>query len=177
MEMTSDKIIWTIGHSTKTFDDFTEILKKFDIELIADIRSLPGSRKFPQFNKENLELTLPANNINYIHIPKLGGRRKVNKDSHNTAWRHPAFRGYADYMETDDFLSGIEELTSLAEVQKTAFMCSEALWWRCHRAMISDYLKLSGWHVLHIFSGKKVEEHSYTDPAKIVNDKLDYTSS
>ena len=176
MEISIDKLIWTIGHSTKTFDDFVSILKKADIELIADIRSLPGSRKFPQFNKENLALALPANKINYIHIPKLGGRRKVSKDSHNTAWRHPAFRGYADYMETNDFLSGIEELTSLAEMQKTAMMCAEALWWRCHRSMISDYLKLTGWKVLHIISNNKVEEHSYTGPAKIVNGKLYYSS-
>ncbi len=98
-----NKFIWTIGHSTRPFEEFVAILHSFNIELIADIRSYPGSRKFPQFNKEALEISLPQNNIQYIHLKELGGRRKVNPDSKNTSWRHSAFRGYADYMETNTF--------------------------------------------------------------------------
>ncbi len=136
--MPEDKTIWTIGHSTHPIDEFIRIVKSFNIEIIVDVRSLPGSNKFPQFNKEILEKTLQENSIGYIHLLQLGGRRKVRKDSKNTAWRHPAFRGYADYMETDEFYSGIKELTAAAAKKRTAIMCAEALWWRCHRSMISD---------------------------------------
>lgn len=170
------KLIWTIGHSTNAQNKFSGLLILNGIKTLADVRSLPGSAKFPQFNKENLQDYLPAHSIAYVHIPLLGGRRKVMKDSRNTGWRHPSFRGYADYMETEDFIRGINELISFAESGRTAFMCSEALWWRCHRSMISDYLKLSGWTVLHILSNGKTEEHPYTQPAKIKNGMLSYTS-
>src|SRR3569623_12590 len=142
--------IWTIGHSTREFEEFVHLLKENEIELLADVRSFPGSRKFPQFNKESLEVTLPENGIEYIHLKQLGGRRKVKKDSQNTVWRHEAFRGYADYMETDDFRKGIDERIEIAEDKRTAIMCSEAVWWRCHRSMISDYLKSKGVTVFHI---------------------------
>jgi uncharacterized protein (DUF488 family) len=141
---------------------------------LADIRSFPGSRKFPQFNKENLEVSLPENGIEYVHLKKLGGRRKVNPDSKNISWRHLAFRAYADYMETSDFKEGIEELEKIAQRQRTAYMCSEAVWWRCHRSMVSDYLKSKGWKVMHIMAIEKEEEHPYTSPAKIVNEQLSY---
>ncbi len=177
MGKSKENIIWTIGHSTNTFEKFIQIIESFDIEIIADVRSLPGSRKFPQFNKENLAISLPEKSINYIHIPNLGGRRKVNKDSRNTAWRHPSFRGYADYMGTQNFIDGIDELLSIAEKMRTAVMCAEALWWRCHRSMISDYLKLNGWKVVHIISKTKTEEHPYTQPARIIGGKLDYSSN
>ena len=98
-----NKTIWTIGHSTRSFEEFVAMLHSFSIELIADVRSYPGSRKFPQFNKEALEISLPQNNIQYVHLKNLGGRRKANPDSKNTGWRHIAFRGYADYMETESF--------------------------------------------------------------------------
>lgn len=126
------KIIWTIGHSTHSIELLIDILQSLDIEFVADIRSFPRSKKFPQFNKEALEVSLPERNIGYIHLPGLGGRRKVKPDSQNINWRHPAFRGYADYMETEDFRIAIKELETLAS-RRTAFMCSEALWWRCHR--------------------------------------------
>ena len=150
------------------------MLHSFGIELVADIRSYPGSRKFPQFNKENLEIALPRNHIQYVHLKELGGRRKTKPHSQNTAWRHPAFRGYADYMETDAFKEGITALGKLALKQRTAYMCSEALWWRCHRRMVSDYLKAEGWKVWHIMGIEKAEEHPYTTPARIVNGKLSY---
>ena len=150
------------------------MLHSFKIELVADIRSYPGSRRYPQFNKESLAISLPENNLQYIHIKELGGRRKVNPDSKNTAWRHPAFRGYADYMETPEFQQGIEELEALALKQRTAYMCSEAVWWRCHRSMVSDYLKVKGWNVMHIMAVGKEEEHPYTAPARIINGELSY---
>lgn len=169
-----NKTIWTIGHSTRTLVDFISMLHSFKIELIADIRSYPGSRKFPQFNKEALEISLPENNIQYIHLRDLGGRRKVHPDSKNTVWRHIAFRGYADYMETVSFKEGIKELEKIAMKQRTAFMCSEAVWWRCHRSMVSDYLKVHGWNVMHIMAIGKEDEHPYTSPARIVNGELSY---
>ncbi|HRQ51185.1 MAG TPA: DUF488 domain-containing protein [Agriterribacter sp.] len=169
-----NKTIWTIGHSTHPFGEFTAMLQSFGIRLVADIRSLPGSRKFPQFNKEMLELTLPQNHIQYIHLKALGGRRKVNPGADNTAWRHPAFRGYADYMETDAFKEGIAMLEKEALQQRTAYMCSEAVWWRCHRSMVSDYLKAAGWKVWHIMGIEKAEEHPYTSPASIINGRLTY---
>ncbi|MGN6211575.1 DUF488 domain-containing protein [Parafilimonas sp.] len=168
------KEIWTIGHSTRTLEHFAEMLHSFHIKLLADIRSFPGSRRVPQFNKENLEESMPANGIAYVHLKRLGGRRPVHKDSKNTGWRHPAFRGYADYMETDDFKKGIEQLEAMAIKQRTACMCSEAVWWSCHRSMVSDYLKLNGWLVHHIMEVNKATEHTYTQPAKIVNGKLFY---
>jgi uncharacterized protein (DUF488 family) len=166
--------IWTIGHSTREFEEFVSLLRENEIELLADVRSFPGSRKFPQFDKESLELTLPANGIEYVHLKQLGGRRKVKPDSKNTVWRNDAFRGYADYMETDDFRKGIDELIDLAEEKRTAIMCSEAVWWRCHRSMISDYLKAAGMSVLHIMAEGKMVEHRYTAAAKIADGRLNY---
>jgi len=169
-----DKSIWTIGHSTRTFEEFIALLHAFKIELIADVRNYPGSRKYPQYNKDALEVALPQNNIQYLHLKNLGGRRKPDRDSKNIGWRHVAFRGYADYMETAAFKEGIEELQKVAAKQRTAYMCSEAVWWRCHRAMISDYLKLHGWNVMHIMNIGKAEEHPYTSPARIINGALNY---
>jgi uncharacterized protein (DUF488 family) len=173
-KISEHKTIWTIGHSTHTLEELVAMLNSFEIKLLADIRSFPGSRKFPQFNKENLEVSLPENGIQYVHLKKLGGRRKVNPASKNISWRHLAFRAYADYMETSDFKEGIEELEKIAKRQRTAYMCSEAVWWRCHRSMVSDYLKSKGWKVMHIMAIEKEEEHPYTSPAKIVNEQLSY---
>jgi len=169
-----NKFIWSIGHSTRPFEEFVAMLNSFNIELVADIRSYPGSRRFPQFNREALEIWLPQNNIQYIHLKNLGGRRKVNPDSKNTSWRHLAFRAYADYMETDTFKEGMKELEKIAMKQRTAYMCSEAVWWRCHRSMVSDLLKVRCWEVMHIMGIGKVEEHPYTEPARIVDGELSY---
>ena len=169
------KIIYTIGHSTHTLEEFSAMLKSFNIELLADIRSFPGSRKFPHFNKENLPASLAENNIEYIHLKNLGGRRKVNPESCNTGWRVAAFRGYADYMETESFKKAIHELEQIASTKRVAYMCAEAVWWRCHRSLVSDYLKHNGWTVLHIMGVNKSTEHPYTAPAKIMNGKLNYS--
>jgi len=169
-----NRTIWTIGHSTRSLEELIAMLYAFEIKLLVDIRSFPGSKMFPHFNKEALEISLLQNNIQYIHLKSLGGRRKVNPDSKNTSWRHIAFRGYADYMETNEFKDGTKELEKVALQQPTAYMCSEALWWRCHRSMVSDYLKVRGWKVMHIMGIGKVEEHPYTTPAKVINGELSY---
>ena len=172
--VSSDKIIWTIGHSTRDLDTLVAMLRSFEIALVADIRSFPGSRRYPHFNKEALALSLPENKIQYIHIRELGGRRKVQAGSRNTAWRNAAFRGYADYMETADFKKGIHLLEEVALTKRTAMMCSEAVWWRCHRSMVADYLKVHGWMVMHIMDTGKETEHPFTSAASIVDEGLSY---
>jgi uncharacterized protein (DUF488 family) len=168
--------IWTIGHSTRTLDEFISLLKANHIKLLIDVRSLPGSRRYPQFNKEVLVDSLGKAGIRYEHIPALGGRRKAKPDSKNTAWRNASFRGYADYMETEQFREGVGRLLDLAgEFGPAAIMCAEAVWWRCHRSLISDYLKARGVEVMHILNANKTEPHPYTSAARIVNGKLSYT--
>ena len=174
MILSHDKTVWTIGHSTRPLEELVEMLHSFQIEIVVDIRSYPGSRRYPHFNKEALEASLPENNLRYFHLKDLGGRRKVNPDSKNTSWRHLAFRGYADYMETDAFKEAAKRLELIAEETRTAYMCSEAVWWRCHRSMVSDYLKVHGWKVMHIMGVAKEEEHPYTEPAKILKGQLSY---
>jgi uncharacterized protein (DUF488 family) len=171
-----NKIIWTIGHSTRSLEELLTLLRSFDIVTVADVRHFPGSRKYPHFNQASMEVTLPQHHINYVHLIKLGGRRKASPASINTAWKNSAFRGYADYMQTDTFKEGITELVSHALQNRTAFLCSEAVWWRCHRSMIADYLKVQGWKVMHIMDVEKAKEHPYTSPARIVNGELKYTS-
>lgn len=174
MEETPENIVYTIGHSTHPIDEFIRILNHFGIKILVDIRRFPGSRKYPQFNKDSLVLSLKQAGIGYRHIEQLGGRRKSHPDSQNKSWRNESFRAYADYMEGDAFKDGIKELESYAYTQPTAFMCSEALWWRCHRSMVADYLKAKGWEVIHIMSGDKTEIHPYTSPARIINSELSY---
>ena len=173
--MSTGKIIYTIGHSTRSFEEFVAMLTSYHVKALVDIRSYPGSKRYPQFNKENLQKELPDNHINYYHLLTLGGRRKALKNSQNIVWKNEAFRGYADYMDSSEFKNGIKELESIASNQTTAYMCSEAVWWRCHRSLVSDYLKWKGWEVLHIMALDKTQEHPYTAAAKIVNGQLDYT--
>lgn len=170
------KIIYSIGHSTRSLHEFVEMLQAFEIELLADIRSYPGSRRYPHFNKENLAIELPENSISYIHIPSLGGRRKTFPGSKNTAWKNEAFRGYADYMETESFIKAMNQLEKMAVKNKLAYMCAEAVWWSCHRSLVSDYLKIKGWKVMHIMNLHKADEHPYTAAAKIIDGKLNYTA-
>lgn len=168
--------LWTIGHSTRTITDFIALLKANKIATLADVRTYPGSRRCPQFNQDNLSQSLVATGIEYFHFPELGGRRKPRSDSPNTVWRHKAFRGYADYMITPAFHAGIDRLLAIAGKKRTAIMCAEALWWRCHRSLIADYLKASGYDVLHIMSPKSTEGHPFTSAARIVNGKLSYSA-
>lgn len=166
--------IWTIGHSTRPIDFFIRMLLSFNIQLLADIRRYPGSAKFPHFNTGLLSGYLREAGIDYRHFPDLGGRRKPRADSENTAWRSDSFRGYADYMETEDFKKAVCGLEKLATEKKLAYMCSEAVWWRCHRALVSDFLKAKGWKVMHITDAGKASEHPFTSPAKMVQGKLFY---
>jgi uncharacterized protein (DUF488 family) len=170
------KTIYTIGHSTRSITEFIALLEAFSIKVLADVRNYPGSKRYPHFNKEALEHALKKHHILYVHIKDLGGRRRPVENSHNSAWRNESFRGYADYMETGEFLQAIKDLESFATKKNTAIMCSEAVWWSCHRAMISDYLKSTGWNVLHIMGIDKADEHPYTGPAKIIGGKLTYRS-
>ncbi len=169
--------IWTIGHSTRDLITFEALLIENGIKGIADVRMFPGSRRYPQFGKDALRDALNKAGILYAHFPELGGRRKVKSDSKNTAWRNQAFRGYADYMETTEFQVGIDRLLELAaRIGPSAIMCAEAVWWRCHRALISDYLKVGGIEVIHIMDRNKTEPHPYTSAAQIVDGRLSYAT-
>jgi uncharacterized protein (DUF488 family) len=166
--------VWTVGHSTQSAEAFGELLVSHRIKTLVDVRSFPGSRRYPQFNKENLNQFLKSVGVGYVHAPLLGGRRRPNPDSRNTALRNESFRAYADYMETESFQKGITELLALANQDRTAIMCAESLWWRCHRSLVSDYLKANGVAVHHLMSARKVEEHSFTAAAQLVDGELSY---
>ena len=150
------------------------MLRHNQIEILVDVRHFPGSRRFPHFNKIAVQDALVKAGIRYEHLIELGGRRPVRPDSHNMAWRNASFRGYADYMETQTFRDGVDRLLEFARAGRTAIMCSEAVWWRCHRSMIADYLKAIGVHVFHIMGTKKVQEHPYTSAAQMVCGLLSY---
>ena len=154
--------IWTIGHSTRTEAEFVDCLKSFRIQVLVDVRRFPGSKKYPHFNADALEHSLLQNHIRYIQQPSLGGRRKPLPDSKNTVWRNDAFRGYADYTASPEFVRAMQEMEGIASVYRTAYMCSEAVWWRCHRSIISDYLKEHGWTVMHILKEGSATEHPFT---------------
>lgn len=166
--------IWTIGHSTRTIDELVGLLRENNIATLVDVRHYPGSRRLPHFNKSDLARSLADANIHYEHLIELGGRRPPRPDSKNILWRNASFRGYADYMETPPFLLGIERLLEIARADPTAIMCSEAVWWRCHRSMIADYLKSIGVQVIHILSHNKTQEHPFTSAAHIVDGRLSY---
>src|ERR1041385_128552 len=167
-------LVWTIGHSTRSIDEFIAILKSFSIETLVDVRSFPASRRYPHFNREALAASLREAGVAYVHLKELGGRRRARRDSLNMAWRNESFRGYADYMETDAFGDGMDRLLDIARRQRTAIMCSEAVWWRCHRSLISDYLKAKGVDVIHILAAGKSAAHPYTSAARILNGELSY---
>ena len=171
----STQRIWTIGHSTRSSDDFIAALAAHGIKLVADVRLLPGSKRYPHFNSDALAASLTAAGIGYEHFRELGGRRRPRPDSPHTAWRNDAFRGYADHMDSADFRAGIERLlASSAAIGPTAIMCAEAVWWRCHRGLVSDYLKARGVEVLHIADVKKADPHPWTSAATIVDGALSY---
>jgi uncharacterized protein (DUF488 family) len=166
--------IWSIGHSTRTLEEFLGLLDEYRIEAIADVRRFPGSRRHPHFASEALARSLPAHGIAYQWIPRLGGRRKVQPGSPNTAWRNASFQGYADYTASEEFADGLAELLQLAAARRTAMMCAEVVWWRCHRSIVSDVLKLRGIEVIHILDASHATEHPYTSPAHIVDGRLSY---
>jgi len=166
--------IWTVGHSTHSAEEFKEILLAHRIEALVDVRSFPGSRRYPHFNKPELSRQLEKIGLVYLHLSALGGWRRPSPDSKNTAWKNSSFRAYADHMESEEFQEGIETLLELAQTRQTAVMCAEALWWRCHRSLIADFLKAKGVQVIHILDARKTEIHPYTSAARIVEGRLSY---
>lgn len=170
-------VIWTIGHSTRPYQDFLSLLAEHRIEAVADVRRYPGSRRWPHFSREQLASALEREGIVYQWFPELGGRRKPAADSPNTAWRNAAFRGYADYLHTDAFADGIERLTNLGSGFRTVIMCAEAVWWRCHRALIADVLRSVGWTVIHIMGPSQSVSHPYTTAARLVAGRLSYAKA
>ena len=167
-------VIWTVGHSTHDADTFLAILRAHAIEAIADVRRFPGSRRHPHFGRDALRALLASAGIAYHGFPALGGRRAPRPDSPNTAWRNAAFRGYADYMASAEFAHAAQRLEQLSAMQRTAILCAEALWWRCHRALISDYLKARGVQVRHITDAGPASTHPFTRPAHVVDGRLSY---
>jgi uncharacterized protein (DUF488 family) len=175
--LTTPTAIWTIGHSTRSIEEFLSLLAGSRIEVIADVRSFPGSRKYPQYGREALAATLVAHAIGYHWLPALGGRRRVSPDSPNIAWRNASFRGYADYMSSTEFTQGLVQLLEVSNKARTAIMCSEAVWWRCHRSMIADALCVRGIEVVHIIDAKHSVVHPMTSPARVVRGALTYTAA
>jgi len=172
--------IFTIGHSTHPFEELTALLAEFGVNLLADVRSVPRSRHNPQFNQDELARRLPeVFGIEYRHLPELGGlRRKISADSpaidRNSGWQSPGFRNYADYMATDEFARGLAGLIELARGRRVAVMCAEALWWRCHRALISDALSVAGLAVAHIMGPGKLSPHRLTPFLRVEEGRLSY---
>ena len=166
--------IWTVGHSRHTTEEFIAILKSQQIEAVADVRRFAVSRRHPHFNEMEMFKSLSKEEIEYVSFAELGGRRRALANSRNSLWRNESFRGYADFMLTPDFERGMERLLELAAQKRTAIMCAELLWWRCHRALIADYLKSKGIKVTHILGAGKIEEHPYTSAARLAGGKLTY---
>ena len=166
--------VWTVGHSTRQIDEFLALLAAYQIELIADVRRFPGSRRLPQFTAAALEEALAARGIAYHWLPELGGRRRPDPASANLSWRHPAFRGYADHVATEPFAAGLFELLMLAQGLRTAVMCAEVLWWRCHRRLIADVLTSLHVPVVHIRDISTAESHRLVAPGRLVDGGLTY---
>ena len=166
--------VWTIGHSSRTIDDFLTLLSSERIQLVADVRRFAGSRAHPHFNPLPLTAALAEHGVDYLAFPDLGGRRKPRPDTPHTVWRNPSFRAYADYMDTPGFTAALDGFVAVAEERRAALMCSEAVWWRCHRSMIADALKVRGVRVLHIMGEGKTTEHPYTSAATVVDGELRY---
>lgn len=168
--------LWTIGHSTREWEVFTAMLADAGIEVLVDVRRFAGSRRNPQFSGETMARTLPEAGVRYLPMPDLGGRRKADPDTRNTAWRNASFRGYADYMQTPPWQHARDRLAELAAGARVAIMCAEALWWQCHRGLIADDFKAQGWEVIHLAAPGRREEHPYTSAARIVDGRLDYSA-
>ncbi|MHB8911239.1 MAG: DUF488 domain-containing protein [Lysobacter sp.] len=169
--------LWTIGHSTRAWDGFVSMLTEAGITALVDVRRFAGSRRHPQFSGETMARSLPAAGIAYLPVPALGGRRTPRPHTANLAWRNTSFRGYADYMETAPYQDATSRLAQLAQVQPTAMMCAEALWWQCHRSLIADDFKARGWEVVHLLAPGRSQAHPFTSAARIVAGRLDYTSA
>ncbi|GLC24925.1 DUF488 family protein [Roseisolibacter agri] len=166
--------VWTVGHSTRPLDEFLAVLAAHDVGLVADVRRFPGSRRLPHYAAPTLEASLAARGVAYHWLPALGGRRRPDPASPNVGWRHPAFRAYADHVATGEFADGLLELLLLAQGLRTVVMCSEILWWRCHRRLIADVLVSLDVPVVHIRDARVAEPHRLTAPARLVDGRLTY---
>lgn len=166
--------IYTIGHSIHPAEQFLALLQAHEVRQVADIRTVPKSRRHPHFNRETLDAFLHAHGIAYRHFPALGGLRKPRPDSLNTGWRHPGFRGYADHMETAEFAAGLETLLEFGAVAATTVMCAEAVWWQCHRQLLSDALLARGVEVCHILGLTAPKAHRLSDFARLENGRVSY---
>ena len=166
--------IFTIGHSTRPLAEFIEMLRVHGVERVVDVRSIPRSRHNPQFNRETLARHLRAARIGYVHLKKLGGLRHAKADSANLGWHNASFRGFADYMQTDEFLTGLARLERLAAGKPTAIMCAEAVPWRCHRSLIADALAVRKIPVEDIMSVARTQEHEITPFARVRGLKITY---
>jgi uncharacterized protein (DUF488 family) len=167
-------VIYTIGHSTRPLDQFIGMLKAHDRELVADVRTIPRSRRNPQYNSDSLETNLKASGIGYAHLASLGGLRHAKKDSVNQGWENDSFRGFADHMQTEEFEKGLEALIGLAGQKKTVILCAEAVPWKCHRSLIADALFVRGITVLHIMSRSSVRPHALTPWAEVIGTAITY---
>lgn len=166
--------VFTIGHSTHPIEEFLAILKAHAIETLVDIRTVPRSRHNPQFNRDSLPASLKASGIRYVHMAGLGGLRRPRKDSINTGWRNDSFRGYADYMQTDEFARQLDELIALAHNARVAIMCAESVPWRCHRSLVADALTARGVTVRHIMSATSAKPHVMTPFAHVEGERVTY---
>ena len=166
--------IFTVGHSTLPLDDFIALLKAYGIECLADIRTVPRSRHNPQFNADALAESLRGHAIAYAPLRPLGGLRHPRKDSPNGGWRNSGFRGFADYMQTEEFSHGLDELIALGRKQRTAIMCAEAVPWRCHRSLVADALSVRGIPVVEILSATNAREHKLTPFARVEGTAITY---
>jgi len=166
--------IYTIGHSTRTLNEFLDLLNVYSITLLVDVRTIPRSKHNPQFNKETLPVTLKSYGVKYIHMPEIGGLRHPKRDSVNIAWKNMGFRGYADYMQTKEFTDNLLKITALERENCLALMCAEALPWRCHRSLISDALVVRHVKVLHIISKDNTITHELTEFAHVEGNQITY---
>jgi uncharacterized protein (DUF488 family) len=171
---TPPPVIFTVGHSTRSAEEFVALVKIHQIAAVADVRLIPRSRRYPHFNDDQLALWLPRAGITYHPFKQLGGRRRPAKDSVNLGWRNDSFRGYADFMQNESFHRALAELIDVAAQQPTAMMCAEAVPWRCHRSLISDALLVRGWRVLDVMSPTKLSQHRLTRFAQVQGERLTY---
>lgn len=166
--------VWSVGHGTRPVAELVAVLNEAGIKALADVRSVPGSRRHPQFGRSALTASLAEAEIEYLHLRGLGGRRDALPDSPHLALKVDAFRGYADHMSSAEFAADYASLIALSREKRTAFMCAETLWWRCHRRMLSDRLTADGWDVTHLIGPGKSEPHRMWDVARVVDDRLVY---
>ena len=168
--------LYTIGHSTRPFPDFAALLEREGVRCVADVRSIPASRRHPQYNAAPLAEALAAAGVDYVQLPGLGGRRRPRPDSPNAAWRNDGFRGYADYMDAPEFEAALDSLVALAAAQRTAVMCAEAVPWRCHRSLVADALAARGVSVLHVLDAR-TSPHQLTSFAVVDDGRVRYPSA